>query len=120
MSSSSLRKAREAVYFQEESRNDKFCQFFGLPLQEQCLFEITSIFHLKGYQQVYSGKLYLSQTQLSFSSLDRKSCKFSLPLFTVRRVEKVNAGLTSTPLDNIAVGVYALAIELWEGHRIVR
>ena len=47
---------------------------------------------------------------LSFASLDRKSVRFTLPLATVRRVERLNA----------RAGIYALSISTWHGPRLVR
>lgn len=61
-----------------------------------------------------SGKLYLSTSFLTFSSLDRRSCRLTLPLATVRRVEKLASGQEGT-----AVGAFALALTLFHGLRIV-
>lgn len=47
---------------------------------------------------------------LAFSSLDKKSVRFTIPLSTVRRVERLNA----------RAGIYALSLALWHGGKIVR
>ena len=58
---------------------------------------------------VQAGKLHLIPPYLAFSSLDRKSVRFTLPLSTVRRVERLNA----------RAGVYALSLSTWHGMKIV-
>lgn len=61
-----------------------------------------------------SGKLYLSTSFLTFTSLDRRSCRLTLPLATVRRVEKLAPGQEGTEF-----GAFALALTLFHGLRIV-
>lgn len=46
---------------------------------------------------------------LAFSSLDKKSVRFTIPLSTIRRVERLNA----------RAGVYALSLLTWHGMKIV-
>jgi hypothetical protein len=46
---------------------------------------------------------------LAFASLDRKSVRFSIPLSTIRRVERLNA----------RAGIYALSLSTWHGAKIV-
>lgn len=73
--------------------------------------EINAILSL-GAQEVedsYAGKLHLLPPYLAFSSLDRKSVRFTLPLSTVRRVERLNA----------RAGVYALSLSTWHGMKII-
>lgn len=57
-----------------------------------------------------AGKLYLFPPYLAFASLDRKSVRFTIPLCTIRRVERLNA----------RAGIYALSLSLWHGMKIVR
>jgi len=57
-----------------------------------------------------AGKLYLIPPFLAFSSLDRKSVRFTIPLSTIRRVERLNA----------RAGIYALSLLMWHGSKIVR
>jgi hypothetical protein len=47
---------------------------------------------------------------LAFASLDRKSVRFTIPLSTIRRVERLNA----------RAGIYALSLSTWHGAKIVR
>lgn len=56
-----------------------------------------------------AGKLYLLPPYLTFASHDRKSSRFTIPLCTIRRVERLNA----------RAGVYALSLALWHGMKIV-
>jgi len=57
-----------------------------------------------------AGKLHLIPPFLAFCSVDRKSVRFTIPLSTVRRVERLNA----------RAGVYALSLSLWHGSKFVR
>ncbi len=59
---------------------------------------------------IQAGKLHLVPPYLAFASLDRKSVRFTIPLCTVRRVERLNT----------RAGVYALSLSLWHGMKIVR
>lgn len=59
---------------------------------------------------VQAGKLHLLPPYLAFASLDRKSVRFTIPLCTIRRVERLNA----------RAGIYALSLSLWHGMKIVR
>ncbi|KAK0440905.1 rab-GTPase-TBC domain-containing protein [Desarmillaria tabescens] len=57
----------------------------------------------------YAGKLYLIAPYLAFTSLDRKSVRFTIPLSTIRRVERLNA----------RAGIYALSLALFHGGKII-
>lgn len=57
-----------------------------------------------------TGKLYLIPPYLAFVSLDRKSVRFTIPLCTIRKVERLSA----------RAGVYALGLSLWHQMKIVR
>lgn len=46
---------------------------------------------------------------LTFTSLDRKSVRFTIPLSTIRRVERLNA----------RAGIYALSLLTWHGMKLV-
>ncbi|KAL7280608.1 hypothetical protein ACG7TL_005545 [Trametes sanguinea] len=73
--------------------------------------EINAVLSLgvQGEEDSYAGKLYLFPPYLAFASLDRKSVRFTLPLCTIRRVERLNA----------RAGIYALSLSLWHGMKIV-
>ncbi|EIN09433.1 TBC-domain-containing protein [Punctularia strigosozonata HHB-11173 SS5] len=57
----------------------------------------------------YAGKLHLLPPYLAFASNDRKSVRFTIPLSTIRKVERLNA----------RAGIYALSLSLWHGMKIV-
>lgn len=57
-----------------------------------------------------AGKLHLLPPYLAFASHDRKSVRFTLPLSTIRRVERLNA----------RAGVYALSLATWNSSKFVR
>ncbi|KAL1945053.1 hypothetical protein VTO73DRAFT_2673 [Trametes versicolor] len=73
--------------------------------------EINAVLSLgvQGEEDSYAGKLYLFPPYLAFASLDRKSVRFTIPLCTIRRVERLNA----------RAGIYALSLSLWHGMKIV-
>ncbi|KAI5985918.1 TBC-domain-containing protein [Pisolithus orientalis] len=73
--------------------------------------EISAVLTLgeQGIEDAYAGKLYLIPPYLSFISLDRKSVRFTMPLSTVRRVERLNA----------RAGVYALSLITWHSSKII-
>ncbi|KAH6888959.1 rab-GTPase-TBC domain-containing protein, partial [Coprinopsis sp. MPI-PUGE-AT-0042] len=57
----------------------------------------------------YAGKLYIIPPYLAFTSVDRKSVRFTVPLCIIRRVERLNA----------RAGVYALSLATWHGLKFV-
>ncbi|KAH9935980.1 TBC-domain-containing protein [Epithele typhae] len=73
--------------------------------------EINAVLSLgvQGEEDSYAGKLHLLPPYLAFVSLDRKSVRFTIPLCTIRRVERLNA----------RAGIYALSLALWHGMKIV-
>ena len=62
-------------------------------------------------EQVYAGRLTLTQSFLCFASQgDRgRSCRMNLPLWCVRRVERLNTKGT----------IFALSIVVWHGMKII-
>lgn len=73
--------------------------------------EINAVLSLgvQGEEDPYPGKLYLIPPYLAFTSIDRKSVRFTIPLCTIRRVERLNA----------RAGIYALSLSLWHNSKIV-
>jgi hypothetical protein len=73
--------------------------------------EINAVLSLgvQGEEDSYAGKLHIMPPYLAFSSLDRKSVRFTVPLATIRRVERLNA----------RAGIYALSLALWHGMKII-
>lgn len=109
----SLRSQQSKVYFADPTKEATFRREFGLPDLESPLSEVHAVLSLQGKEEAFSGKLYLSSTFLAFASLDKRSCRLSLPLATIRRVEKV------APPDGIGLGAFALSLTLLHGARIV-
>ncbi|GAA5899938.1 hypothetical protein JCM6882_007007 [Rhodosporidiobolus microsporus] len=110
----SLRSHQGRAMWKTPTKEDLFREAFGLPDEEQPLGEVHAMLMMSGREEAYSGKLYLSTTFLTFTSLDRRSCRLTLPLSTIRRVEKLAPGQEGT-----AVGAFALALTLFHGLRIV-
>lgn len=135
-----LKRLRNEAFFKEPSRQSRFTDFFALPSSQDILIEVMAVFHLASKtgnaeskrspttarsnrtgaseraSAIYAGKLYLSPAFLCFASLDKRSCKFAIPLATIKRVEKVGQNSRSGSAQPV-VAVFALAIELYEGHR---
>lgn len=112
--------------YREPTKVQQVIHSFGLPSTETPLDEIPAVLSLSNSStnasgseavdlaeqedQVYSGRLTLTNAFLCFTSLDRRSCQMSLPLYCIRRVERLNT---------TRGGVFALAIVVWHGMRIV-
>ncbi|KAI0048786.1 TBC-domain-containing protein [Auriscalpium vulgare] len=111
--------------FKEPDKDEQALLFFSIPStatggpakgapapgDDPEKMDINAVLSLGGQSQEdpYAGKLHLIPPYLAFVSLDRKSVKFSLPLCTIRRVERLNA----------RAGIYALSFSLWHGMKIV-
>ncbi|PBK59076.1 TBC-domain-containing protein, partial [Armillaria solidipes] len=81
------------------------------PEEEVEKMDINAVLSLgvQGEEESYAGKLYLIAPYLAFTSLDRKSVRFTIPLSTIRRVERLNA----------RAGIYALSLALFHGGKII-
>ncbi|EPQ56670.1 TBC-domain-containing protein [Gloeophyllum trabeum ATCC 11539] len=105
--------------FKEPNKEQITQLFFSVPpsLTARCekdgleKMEINAVLSMsaEAEEDSYAGKLHLIPPFLCFASLDRKSCRFTLPLCTIRRVERLNA----------RAGIYALSLSLWHGMKIV-
>ncbi|CAK5268073.1 unnamed protein product [Mycena citricolor] len=73
--------------------------------------EINAVLSLgiQGEEDAYAGKLYILAPYLAFASIDRKSVRFTVPLSTIRRVERLNA----------RAEIYALSLSTWHGSKII-
>ncbi|KAM6496616.1 Rab-GTPase-TBC domain containing protein, partial [Amanita muscaria] len=105
-------------HFREPTKDEQTQLFFSIPsstltdskLHDIEKVDINSVLTLgDGEEEPYAGKLYIMPPYLSFASLDRKSVRFTIPLATIRRVERLNA----------RAGIYALSISTWHGLRFV-
>ncbi|KAG6878283.1 hypothetical protein C0993_009641 [Termitomyces sp. T159_Od127] len=109
--------------FKEPTKEQLTEIFFSLPSSESLgkietsdgqsieKMDINAVLSLgvQGVEDSYAGKLYLIAPYLAFASLDRKSVRFTIPLSTIRRVERLNA----------RAGIYALSLSTWHGHKII-
>ncbi|KAF8993775.1 rab-GTPase-TBC domain-containing protein [Cyathus striatus] len=106
--------------FKEPTKEQLTQIFFSLPTipqdvspkgaEEPQKMEISAVLSLAdGSEDSYAGKLHVLPPYLTFSSLDRKSVRFTIPLSTIRRVERLNA----------RAGIYALSLLTWHGMKII-
>lgn len=102
----------------EPTRQQLFAHTFALPSGQVPVTDIPAVLSLSNpnedddfqEDEVYAGRLTLTERFLCFESLDRRSCRQVLPLYCVRRVERLNTKRS---------GVFALAIVVWHGMRII-
>ncbi|KAF8517918.1 rab-GTPase-TBC domain-containing protein [Hysterangium stoloniferum] len=109
--------------FKEPSKDQLLRNFFSLPplttledlnpnggKADSERIEINAVLSVTdGQEDSYAGKLYLLPPYLVFSSHDRKSVRFTLPLCVIRRVERLNS----------RTGVFALSLMTWHGMKII-
>ncbi|KAJ6485541.1 hypothetical protein C8R45DRAFT_1053655 [Mycena sanguinolenta] len=109
--------------FKEPTKEQQTQIFFSVPLtprsngtekspaEEIENMDINAVLSLgvQGEEDAYAGKLYIMAPYLAFASLDRKSVRFTVPLSTIRRVERLNA----------RAGIYALSLSTWHGSKII-
>ncbi|KAI0272423.1 rab-GTPase-TBC domain-containing protein [Gloeopeniophorella convolvens] len=109
--------------FKEPDRDEQSLLFFSIPPSHvkgvgaekasvengQQKIEINAVLSLAAEGAEDSPGSSPHSPYLAFASLDRKSVRFTIPLCTVRRVERLNA----------RAGVYALSLSLWHGMKIV-
>ncbi|KIK07869.1 hypothetical protein K443DRAFT_86394 [Laccaria amethystina LaAM-08-1] len=106
-------------HFKEPTKEQLTQIFFSLPAgdeagqnggSDQEKMDINAVLSLgEAIEDSYAGKLHIMPPYLAFSSLDRKSVRFTIPLSTIRRVERLNA----------RAGIYALSLLLWHGMKII-
>ncbi|CAG8711598.1 20681_t:CDS:10 [Dentiscutata erythropus] len=83
----SLKKGLEG-----QKRDKEFRIFYNLPSTEHLMQECACDFTISEMKDSWAGKLQLSEAYLTFeSSNDGKGCSLVIPLYTVRRVERVNS-----------------------------
>ncbi|KAG9088534.1 hypothetical protein FRC06_001979 [Ceratobasidium sp. 370] len=96
--------------YKDPTKDDINRLFFSLPPQGQCgqlehglqQVDISAVLTLHGQDDSFAGTLYLIPPFLCFASLDRKSVQFTIPLTTVRRVERLSS----------RAGVFALSLTI--------
>lgn len=104
--------------YRAPTRSELFAYAFSLPSTEAPIDELPAILSLSSpsvgpelqEDQVYAGRLALTDSFLCFASLDRRSCRMSLPLYCIRRVERLNVQRSN---------VFALSLIVWHGMKII-
>ncbi|TFK23207.1 GTPase activating protein [Coprinopsis marcescibilis] len=111
-------------HFKEPTKEQLTEIFFSLPpskaptageeksdgVTEPEKMEISAVLSVaEADEDSYPGKLYIMPPFLAFTSLDRKSVRLTIPLSTIRRVERLNA----------RAGIYALSLLTWHGMKLV-
>ncbi|CAG8518956.1 15115_t:CDS:10 [Funneliformis mosseae] len=88
---------------EEQKRDKEFQMYFNLPTTEHLMEECSCEFSTLEMKEFLNGKLQLSEGYLTFVADNAKSCSFILPLYTVRRVERLNS----------KTHIFALSISNW-------
>lgn len=97
----------------EQKRNTELCLHFRLPLSERLMMEGLRVGYSRCEQPTgihnsyFPGRLYLSETFLCFESINRQAppqqhlalCSLVLPLYTIKRVERLNSGSYGTAVS---------------------
>ncbi|KAF9420202.1 hypothetical protein BGZ94_009182 [Podila epigama] len=94
---------------EEQKRDSQFQQRFNLPTSEHLMEESSAVLIQGEKTDMFHGRLYLSESFMCFVCADAVPCMLALPLYTIRRVERMNSRST----------MYALSILTWHQMRIV-
>jgi hypothetical protein len=93
------------------TKNDLFRAQFHLPATEHLQCDIACEFVLPASSAghgTWTGKLSLSENYLTFTSTDRASSSFALPLACIKKVERTNSRAYS----------FALSVTVWHGMKL--
>ncbi|EXX64682.1 Mdr1p [Rhizophagus irregularis DAOM 197198w] len=102
---------------EERKRDIEFQTFFNLPATEHLMEECSCDFSTPEMKESLNGKLQLSEGYLAFVADDAKSCNFVLPLYTVRRVERINSGTHNFALSILNWHQMKLILQI-NGHKV--
>ncbi|KAI1320182.1 hypothetical protein EDD11_001786 [Mortierella claussenii] len=94
---------------EEQKRDSQFQQRFNLPISEHLMEESSATMVQGDKTNMYHGRVYLSESFLCFICEDADPCVLALPLYTIRRVERMNS----------RSAMYALNILTWHQMRVV-
>ncbi|KAG0210879.1 hypothetical protein BGX28_008846 [Mortierella sp. GBA30] len=94
---------------EEQKRDNQFQQRFNLPTSEHLMEESSATMIQGDKPDMFHGRLYMSESFLCFVCTDANPCVLALPLFTIRRVERMNS----------RTAMYALNILTWHQMRVV-
>ena len=104
------------IGLEEQKRDRKFQMFFNLPTTEHLMEECSCGFSTLEMKEFLNGKLQLSEGYLTFIADNAKSCSFVLPLYTVRRVERLNSKTHNFALSILNWHQMKLTLQI-NGHR---
>ncbi|KAF9110868.1 hypothetical protein BGX27_005761 [Mortierella sp. AM989] len=94
---------------EEQKRDSQFQMRFNLPASEHLMEESSATISWGDKSDMFHGRLYLSESFLCFICGDAEPCVLALPLYTIRRVERMNS----------RSAMYALTILTWHQMRVV-
>ncbi|KAG0339286.1 hypothetical protein BG004_006879 [Podila humilis] len=94
---------------EEQKRDNQFQLRFNLPTSEHLMEESSAVLVHGEKSEMFHGRLYLSESFLCFICTDAEPCMLALPLYTIRRVERMNS----------RTALYALNILTWHQMRVV-
>lgn len=86
--------------------------FFRLPEHEKLIVESLAEFSCKGSElgdKSIGGTLYLTTSYLCFRSNDKQSAVFIIPLFAIKRVERLN----------VKMGTFSISVTTWHKMKMV-
>ncbi|KAF9278995.1 hypothetical protein BGZ88_000233 [Linnemannia elongata] len=94
---------------EEQKRDSQFQLRFNLPTSEHLMEESSATMVHGDKTDMFHGRIYLSESFLCFICTEANPCVLALPLFTIRRVERMNS----------RSAMYALNILTWHQMRLV-
>ncbi|KAF8980526.1 hypothetical protein BGZ46_004067 [Entomortierella lignicola] len=94
---------------EEQKRDSQFQQRFNLPTSEHLMEESSATIVWGDKSDMFHGRLFMSESFLGFICTDAEPCVLVLPLYTIRRVERMNS----------RSAMYALNILTWHQMRVV-
>jgi hypothetical protein len=94
---------------EEQKRDNQFQQRFNLPTSEHLMEESSATMVHGDKTDMFHGRIYMSESFLCFLCTEANPCVLALPLFTIRRVERMNS----------RSAMYALNILTWHQMRVV-
>lgn len=97
--------------YKDPDKNDLLSDYFRLPQSSTALSDLSATFGVHGTNQVFYGNIYLFEQFLCFKSYDLRSCVSTIPLYSIRRVERLST--INQP------GTLALSLILWHGLKVV-
>ncbi|KAK3846094.1 MAG: rab-GTPase-TBC domain-containing protein [Linnemannia gamsii] len=94
---------------EEQKRDNQFQLRFNLPTSEHLMEESSATMVHGDKTDMFHGRIYMSESFLCFICTEANPCVLALPLFTIRRVERMNS----------RSAMYALNILTWHQMRVV-